>query len=92
MPNRLVPAAGEAVPKDLPSLLESPINDATRMASILATMIEHAFDKDMSSILGSKGSNSYYVNQDDRDDMLFSIYKVQDGIRSIEMALAEATR
>jgi ribosomal protein L16/L10AE len=76
--------------KDLHELFEKPLNNAERMASILANLLEASLGKDMSSAIGDHGKDTYHLTKVDREDILFSIYKVQDEIKAINAAFEEA--
>jgi hypothetical protein len=76
--------------KDLHELFEDPINNAQRMMSILTTLIEAALNKDMASVTGERGKDTYHLTIDEREDVMFCIYRVQDGIKAINAAFEEA--
>lgn len=84
-------SAEAPVPKDLSDLFEIPISDAQRMTSILAHILEDRLGKDMSKSHGEQGANCYYLRKSDREDILFSIYKIQDHVDRIWAAFEEAT-
>jgi hypothetical protein len=76
--------------KDLHDLFEKPLNNASRMASILATLLEAALGKDMSSVVGDRGKDTYHCTKTDCEDILFSVYQVMDEIKAINAAFEEA--
>jgi hypothetical protein len=84
-------SAEAPAPLDLSAIFETHIDDAQRMASILATLLEAVLKKDMSDVIGGQGKNSYFINTCDVSDMLFSIYKIQDFVGNINTAFLEAT-
>jgi hypothetical protein len=89
---RPIPAAGEAMsekPKSIADLFEGPIDDARRMASILATLLEEALGKDLSEY---SRPDCYYITSQQREDIMFSIYKVQGYVQQTGAAMEEATR
>lgn len=76
-------------PKSVADLFEGPIDDARRMASILAGLLEDGLSRDMAEY----GSPSqYYLTRDQVENTLFSIYQVQDFIDKIHDAFEEAIR
>jgi hypothetical protein len=75
--------------KSIADLFEAPIDDARRMASILATLTEDALDKDMSEY---GRPSCYHITSQQREDIMFSIYKVQDFVQQISNAMDEAIR
>jgi hypothetical protein len=89
---RPIPAAGEAVaekPKSITDLFEGPIDDARRMASILVTLVEEALDKDMSEY---NRPSCYYLTDQQKDDILFAVFKVQAYVQQTWAAMEEAIR
>lgn len=84
-------AAAPPVPKDLWDL-ETPIYAATRFASILANLLEENLGKDLSSIVGPKGTSRYHVTADDVDNIYFSIYRLQEELRVVQSTFEEAIR
>ena len=91
--NTTVPAGGEAMPapQNIAGIFETPVNDAERMASILATLLEASLEKDMVSVSGRVGENSYHIIKDEVENILWSVYKLQDYIRAIDRAVERAS-
>lgn len=86
--NEATHTTGAATAPDV-TLIENPLNEATRMASILSGLIEGHFKDDMSSLVGPRGRDSYHAIKDEIEDMLFSVYQVQGALSRIEQAVQE---
>jgi hypothetical protein len=82
-------AAQDGKPKSIADLFEGPIDDARRMASILATLAEEALDSDLSDY---GRPDCYHLTSQQREDIMFSIYKVQNYIQQTKDAMEEAIR
>ncbi|WP_276120346.1 hypothetical protein [Pararhizobium qamdonense] len=85
-----IQSAGEAMPrKTIADLFEAPIDDARRMASILADLLEDAVGKDLTNM---GYPDRYHLTSDQRENLFFSIYKTQDYIRGIQAAFDEVLK
>jgi hypothetical protein len=83
---------GEAMtekPKTISDLFEGPIDDARRMSSILAGLLEDGLATDMTDF---GRPSCYFLTSDQTSDLLFSIYQVQGFINKLQDAFEEATR
>lgn len=76
-------------PKSIADLFEGPIDNARRMASILAGLLEEGLSRDMTDY---GRPSHYFLTRDQVENTLFSIYQVQDFIGKIHDAFEEATR
>lgn len=76
-------------PKSISDLFEAPIDNARRMASILAGLLEEGLSRDMTDY---GRPSHYFLTRDQVENTLFSIYQVQDFIGKIHDAFEEATR
>jgi len=75
--------------KSIADLFEGPIDNARRMASILAGLLEEGLSRDMTDY---GRPSHYFLTSDQVENTLFSIYQVQDFIGKIHQAFEEATR
>ncbi|MDQ0558710.1 hypothetical protein QO004_000485 [Rhizobium mesoamericanum] len=76
-------------PKTIADLFEEPIDNARRMASILAGLLEEGFEADMTKY---GRPSHYFLTKDQVENIMFSIYQVQDFIGNIGNAFEEAIR
>ncbi len=79
--------AGEA--KTIADLFEGPIDDTRRMASILADLLEDGLGSDLTEY---GQPDRYHLTIDQRDNILFSIYKTLEFTGQIRAAFEEALK
>jgi hypothetical protein len=66
-----------------PSDLETDFNSAVRMAHIAATLMEDNLSNQETLLTVTGLPNTYYINAEDVDSMLYAIYETLDQIRSL---------
>jgi hypothetical protein len=86
-------STGAAGTPDLRSMvldLEDPIANATRMASVLAHLLEDGLDEDLSRLIGTNGKDRYHLTTEQRENIMFVLYQTEGFIREVYLAWQEA--